>query len=1035
MARSDHPENSPERRFRNNEITPHLATHPVFSGGEPLRRQAGSVVPLFGRDGEQARLRGMLDDACNGNGGIVLISGEAGVGKTTLAASVQIEACSRGISVKVGHCYELAATPPYGPWVDSGLFERRAEWVPQPPALGGSGGESSVRSQAELFEQVQGSLAAISDHTPLVLVLEDLHWADPASVELLRFISRRLDGLRILLVVTYRDDEVTWRCSLYRLLPVLVRESRARRIGLRRLGESTIQEIVDSRYGLREADRVRLASYLASLAGGNPFFTVELLRALQEEGYLRPDEEGWSLEDLSHARTPPLLRQVIDGRLTRLDEGTRILLSVAAVIGQEVSFDLWRSVSQTEDERLATVVEQAIEANLMEQTADGEGLRFVHALIREELYGALLLPRQRSWHRRIGEALAGMPRHDPDAVAYHFRQAADERATGWLIRAGKRAERSHAWVTAAERFEAALGCLGGAGEQDRRRGWLLFRIGVLLRYSDTARSISYLEEAERAATVAGDRALAVNSEFTHGFIRCMSGKGMRRGLAEMEASIAASEEITGTELESPDELTAGSSADTSLINEQVMFGASETPDTLRSADFGRNTFVEWLAHVGRYEEAVEAGAYHLARVDAVEPGAPVKYALCNNTYFGLAVANAGLGRPKESRRWFEIAHRAYRAGEHHIMDSMALVNELLLVMLPYYPDRVAERGRIAEEEIRLQRKGAGALSGDVSWLGIGAHRLQLLEGQWQEAGRLMQPERGPSEVGVLRQYAFCSFGELARNRGEPERAWEYVREVLPLGLATEPGDNRFFSALTTQRLAANLLLDTHDLSEARAWLAAHDRWLQWSGAWLWRAEGALLWARYHQESGSPELAREAAEEALALASRPRQPLVLLAAHRFLGELDIESGDFVNAQEHTEESLSLGQRCALPYERALTLLTKARLVTARDGSEEATPILAEVREICSSLGAGLALGLAAELEKKLRSSPSSAPSGLTGRELEILRLVAQGMSNQEIAYSLTLSKHTIHRHVANVFSKLEVSSRAAAAALAGRQDLL
>jgi predicted ATPase len=231
-----------------------------------LRRREDNVAPLFGRDGERDRLRGLLDDACNGNGGIVLISGEAGIGKTTLAASVQGEAYRRGIPVRVGCCYELAATPPYGPWVDSDLFERWAEWVPQPPALGGPGGESSVRSQAELFEQVQGSLAAISDHIPLILVLEDLQWADPASLELLRFVSRRLDRLRILLAVTYQDDEVIRHCSLYRLLPALDRESRTRRIELRRLGERVIQELVDSRYRLPEADRVRLASYLANLA-------------------------------------------------------------------------------------------------------------------------------------------------------------------------------------------------------------------------------------------------------------------------------------------------------------------------------------------------------------------------------------------------------------------------------------------------------------------------------------------------------------------------------------------------------------------------------------------------------------------------------------------------------------------------------------------------------------------------------------------------------------------------------------------------
>jgi tetratricopeptide (TPR) repeat protein len=269
----------------------------------------------------------------------------------------------------------------------------------------------------------------------------------------------------------------------------------------------------------------------------------------------------------------------------------------------------------------------------------------------------------------------------------------------------------------------------------------------------------------------------------------------------------------------------------------MLFGSAELPDVLRGVNLGRNTLVEWLAHLGRYEEAVEIGENYVARVAAAEPGESLKLVLCNNAYFGLGVACAALGRPEEARRWFELSHRAYRAFDHPIMDSLALVNELLLVVLAYHPERIAERRRLAEEEVNLQKRGAGALSGDVPWLGIGSQWLRVLEGRWDQAYRLMQPRRGPSEESVLRQYAVCTLGELARNRGEPDRAWEYVRQVLPLGLATDPGDFRFFSALATQRLAANLALDAGDFTTARAWIEAHDRWLNWSGAVLWRAEG------------------------------------------------------------------------------------------------------------------------------------------------------------------------------------------------------
>lgn len=1009
--------------------TPH-----ALGSGRLADRQQGSTPRLFGRESEQARLHQVLDAAVSGRGGLALIGGEAGIGKTTLALSIEREAHARGIPVWVGHSYELAAAPPYGPWMDSGMFDQRSRDIPPPPMLDVGEGSGAAISQAALFEQVQRFLAAVARRGALVLILEDLHWADPASLELLRFVSRNLDGLRALLVVTYRDDEITRRCPLYRLLPTLVRESRARRIELRRLSKRAVQELVAARYRLPEADERRLVSYLTNLAEGNPFFTLELLRTLEEELVLHREGEGWALEDPGGVRVPALLRQVIEGRLERLGKNPRRLLAIAAVIGQEVPFGLWQSVSDASDEQLAEVIGRALEAHLVEETPGGGKLRFVHALVRETLYRELLLPFRQMWHRRVGEVLEESARPNPEEVAHHFRQAADPRAASWLIRAGLRAEEAYAWMTAVERFEAALTFLERDHKDSRKKGWILFRIGVLLRYSDTGRSISYLDYAEKTANAVDDQILAVNSLFTRGFVRCMSGD-MRLGLVEMEASIAAAKQVSPR-----DRAGSGGAGDDPVLaaspaNEQCLFGTGGLPETLQDINPGRNTLVEWLAHVGRYPEAVEMGEEYVARVSAANPGDNLTFAMCNNAYFGMGVAKAALGWPEEAGRWFALAREAYRAFDHRVMDSFALVNELLLLSLAYYPERVAERRRLADEELNLQTRGAGAFTGEVPPLGIGRQWLWVLEGEWGKAGWLMQLERGAFDVGALTQYAVCTLGELGRNRGEPEKAWGYVYEVLPFGLATEPGGNRYFSAVATQRLAANLALDANDFPGAQAWLEAHDRWLDWSGAVLGRSEAQLLWARYFRKDGDEEAAREHAEEALGLAAEPRQPLALLAAHRFIGELDTDLGHLSAAMEHVEKSLALAEACEAPYERALAMIAKGRLLAAKGNVEEAHAVLDEAREICGSLGAEPALGRAVELQRELRSRAPSVPAGVTRRELEILRLIAQGMSNQEIATSLVLSEHTVHRHVANVLGKLGVSSRAAAVAQAARYDLL
>ena len=166
---------------------------------------------------------------------------------------------------------------------------------------------------------------------------------------------------------------------------------------------------------------------------------------------------------------PPHLRQVIDIRVGRLGEETREALTLAAVIGQEVPLDLWRVVAGLDEDVLLEVVERAVDAHVLDATRDGTRVRFVHALSREALYEGVLPPRRRIWHRQVADALIAMSAPDPDAVAYHLRQAGDPRAWEWLVRAGDRAQRAYAWLTAVERCAAAAELLVGVPGQERRR--------------------------------------------------------------------------------------------------------------------------------------------------------------------------------------------------------------------------------------------------------------------------------------------------------------------------------------------------------------------------------------------------------------------------------------------------------------------------------------------------------------------------------------------------------------------------------------
>lgn len=425
---------------------------------------------LVGRERERTALRDSLAATLDGHGRLVLISGEAGIGKTALAATLCADAERQGALALVGRCYDLSETPPYGPWIELfGRYQPGGGLPVLPAAFARRGTVGAMASQATLFTQVEDFLHAVARQRPLVLIFDDLHWSDPASLDLLRAIARHASNLPLLLVCAYRGDELTRPHPLGTLLPMLVRETAAVRLTLPRLRPVHVATWVSHRYALRESDAARLATHLHTRSEGNPFFIGELARTLEEEEIVRVENDRWHVGDLTQLRVPALLRQLIDGRLARLGEDARAVLTVAAVIGQEVPLAAWQAVTAVDEGTLLDVIDRAAESRILEESADGASVRFVHALLREALYEGVPPSRRRVWHRRVGEALIALPDPDPDAAAHHLRQAGDPRAVAWLVRAGERAQQAHAYVTAAGRYEAALTLMDRYGGDPARR--------------------------------------------------------------------------------------------------------------------------------------------------------------------------------------------------------------------------------------------------------------------------------------------------------------------------------------------------------------------------------------------------------------------------------------------------------------------------------------------------------------------------------------------------------------------------------------
>lgn len=956
----------------------------------------GSSPVLVGRERESALMRSQLETTLGGRGGLVLLSGEAGIGKTVLSEALCREAASAGARVLIAHCYDGSETPPYGPWQE---ILDQCRKLPAPP--GGravAAGPSLIRgsSQPALFAEMRDFLVAIAREQPLVIVLDDMHWADSESFELLRFIARMLAAEPMLVLVNYRNDEVARGHPLHRLVPVLVREALAVRIDLSPLRYDDVCALIQYTYRLPPEGEARLAQYVQQRSEGNPFFVGELLRTLEGTALQPIGDGGWTLGPLAQPRVPLLLQQIIDDRLAKLGTEAERLLDIAAVIGPVVPLALWSTISEASEAALLQLVERAIHAHVMEAKADGLGVSFSHALIREAIYERILPPRRRIWHRQIGEALIALGGTlDPDEIGYHFVQAGDPRASFWLTRAGERAQRAFAWQTAGQRFDAALALMGDDDPAANEKGWLLLRIALLRRFDDPAAGVAQLEEAERLGRVTNDPALVAVARFDQGMLRCI-GDDFSRGIAAEEAGIALLDALA------PDD--------------RARLATIETTSDPLDALNGRGELTLALAGNGRLARARALGEYVI--------GLPLEQTNGSrgDAWYGLAYAYAALGQPDAAATAFTHAREIFAEADNRGMVAASLFDELLLLVAPYWIDQPRKRQRA---EVALHASLAGLNEhAESSSIQVAHVVSDIMNGEWERALAALEQ----NHLRFIRRTIPTVLAPLLWHREDTALAWSLIHESFPAGPETAP-EECAIETMPLRSLAVMLSVDDGQPETARRWLESFGAWLDWTGSVLGQAEAHLGWAAYHQATGDEILALTRALDALESARSPRQPLALLAANRLLGELDCAQGRLDDAEAHLATALDLADACESRHERALTLLGLAQLRCDQGDSVSAQGFLESVRELCGPLGATRTLLAAGALEARIQERTEEPgrqpPAGLTPREAEVLRLLAAGLSNSEIAWQLSLSPRTITTHLTNIYAKLGVTTRGAA----------
>ena len=973
--------------------------------------------PTFvGRIDELKTLEAARGRAANGEPAVVLVGGEAGIGKTRLVAELTAHCAADGTRVLVGGCVPVGnGALPYAPIMaalrvllgDVGAGAVRElvgpswpELARLLPALGEpEAGTAGQAAQARLFELLLGLLGRLGQQAPLVLVVEDLHWADASTLDLLAFLVRNLRRERVLLVVTYRNDEPGQQL-LGPHLAELDRGGPVQRLELPRLDQTeTAAQLVGI---LRTAPAAGLVEDLFTRSEGNPFFTEELLAVV-----------GAGSHEL-----PATLRDLLRGRVQALPEHARWVLAVVAVAGRRTSHGLLAAVAGLNDRQLDRAVRAAVTNQLLVTTPGEDGYQVRHALLGE-VVDADLLPGDRArLHAGLAQALTDRPElaDGPPAVA------AAERATHWdaagepiqalpaRVQAGLAADRAHAFPEAKRHYERALELwdqvlqpasvagtdrlelLTSAADAARfsgriQRALVLLtegldevdpasdpvRVALLLMRLGHARwgtgdepaCLAALEEAVRIlpATPSAERArvLAAQAQWLLAADRDREAERRATEALAVARTVGARAE-EGHALE----VLGACTADTGHL-EQALGIAEEVGNaegTLRTYDHLGTT----LSYTGRAQEAVAVMRQ------------------------GLAVARGlGLERAIGSQLAADLAGELFDLGDWDGSD------------------------RILSEALDRDTNQAGLLHGAKGRLHVGRGDFQLARQHLELARRL-----GPARFRPLASRS--GLAELAVWEGRYDNGRAILDQAVKELERLDPGEAKPLDTAEICALGLRVEADCADLARAARTAAGVEQARGRAEPLLATLRAMTGPAANPQDAWTPCFAALGEAEWFRLQGRP------------------EPQAWQRAAEHWE-------RLELPYRAAYARFRHAEaLLATRAPRAQIQPVLQAAHRTTVALEAGplrgeielLAgrgrLGLEQPVAAPESMSSPAASLGLTRREAEVLQLVAAGRTNRQIGQALFITEKTASLHVSHILTKLGVAGRGEAAAIAHRLGL-
>jgi class 3 adenylate cyclase len=802
------------------------------------------TTALVGRDAPLEELAGHWHDARDGRGRIAMLIGEPGIGKTRLAAEFCCTAHADGAAVLLGRCYEESLVP-YEPFVEAlsqcvagtPLEELRLQVGPYRATLGrllpelaaqapqpstSSTIEYPERERYRLFDAVASLLREVADAQPLILVLDDLHWADATTLLLLRHVARSSDETRMLILGTYRETEVDEAHPLAQALAELRRARVLVSLRIGGLGDDDVAKLISTRAG-REAP-APFARSIRDRTGGNPFFVEEVLRDVGVE-------DDWSTA-IARIGVPETVKDLLLRRMRRLDDNCRRLLTFAAVTGREFALEILERISDTTADDVAETLEQAIAARVVEESPGSIGhYSFAHALIREAIYEQLSHTRRAQLHRLIGEAMEAVVADAPDdrasTLAHHFSAAGDTaKAYEYHSRAATAAERVYAIEPALAHSTAALEAGGELGlEVDRDpaiRALLLQRGRMRYRTGDHASAKSDFEAALDGARRSGDRVIEMETLNAFGVLQLRTDLSAAAAFHEAALVIAQELEDEAAQTNALDRLSVISSHLLEL-NRGLELGE-------RSLELARG--IGDLNAVGRAMDSIKLAALQLGdllRLEELTVELERIWRERSDLWYLQWTLLESAFVPIGAAHWDAAAERLADAVAINRRVRDPLAEALILDALCWL-----HRSRGAYEEALAAGRRAVALGASIGWEGWTAPTLGcvLLE--------------------------LCAPGPAAA--------------VLERGLATaeENGARQALTRCLSQLAWARWLLGARD--EARSLADRADKLLEQvsapsGGAFVFGAHAYVATARVHLAAGMPERGEALLQPLLAAAER------------------------------------------------------------------------------------------------------------------------------------------------------------------------